>query len=32
MFRGHLGGLGDKRLVELELVCKADGVAPPDLV
>ena len=21
---------GDKRLVELELACKADGVAPPD--
>ena len=23
---------GDKRLVELELACKADGVAPPDPV
>ena len=21
---------GDKRLVQLELACKADGVAPPD--
>ena len=23
---------GNKRLVELELACKADGVAPPDPV
>ena len=23
---------GDKRLVELALVCEADGVAPPDSV
>ena len=23
---------GDKRLVELELACKADGIAPPDPV
>ena len=22
---------GDERLVQLELVCEADGVAPPDL-
>ena len=25
-------GGGDRRLVEFELACKADGVEPPDLV
>ena len=32
MFTAIEEGGGDKRLVELELACKADGVAPPDPV
>ena len=30
MFHSHRVGWSDKRLIELEFACKADGIAPPD--
>ena len=32
MFHNHRETKGDKRLLQLELACEADGAAPPDPV